>query len=364
MWHDCLMTTSVDQVAIPGASSYVEEWFSSKELNQREDYEFNDSADGLDRFWQWIIAGPQVRVPGPEELQEATKYFRGQTKSWYGFTSSLYRVCKDEVGGKRVFESHLAAAEKAVIAALREEGMGRRMSDGELLMICQHHQVPTRLIDVSTKPLEALFFAVEKEDGTDGRLFIVAPHTTRSRLPQAKGAMRLSRPPLRGEAFRSPEPHPLPWSDVVRGTKQSKDSWSVTVRLVDEEPLDPRMRAQAGKFLVGGVHSAYGGLNMGKVGAEQRPDISSLAINFKPRTSKGNISQSWGASGWTVRIHSSWKSELRNRLASLKRDHGVEDITFDSMYPPVGEIERLGKYVSKQGIERWIYESGAKIGTD
>lgn len=349
------MSEQANPVAVPEQSAFIEDWFSANELNGR--YNFEKSDEGLEEFWEWITAGPQVDVPGPKSLREATKYFRGQTKSWHGFTSSLYRVCKAAVGDERVRESHLAAAEKAVIAALREEGMGRRMSDGELLMICQHHLVPTRLIDVSTKPLEALFFAVEKEDGTDGRLFIVAPHTTRSGLPQAEAEMRLARPSSKPGAARSPEPHPLPWSDVVRGTKQSKENWSVTVRLVDEQPLDPRMRAQAGKFLVGGVHSAYGGLNMPGISAEQRPDISSLAINFKPNTGPRALSQSWGASGWSVRVHASWKPELRSRLSSLKDEHGIEDITFDAMYPPVDEIERLGKHVAKQGVGRWIAEN-------
>ena len=351
-----VVSKKVNPVAVPEHSAFIEDWFSANELNDK--YNFDDSEDGLDKFWRWITAGPQVSVPGPPKIQEATKYFRGQTKSWHGFTSSLYRVCKSAVGDERVRESHLAAAEKAVIAALREEGMGRRMSDGELLMICQHHLVPTRLIDVSTKPLEALFFAVEKEDGTDGRLFIVAPHTTKTELPQAEAEMRLARPALKPGATRSPEPHPLPWSDVVRGRKQSKENWSVTVRLVDEQPLDPRMRAQAGKFLVGGVHSAYGGLNMPGITAAQRPDISSLAINFKPNTGPNKVAGSWGASGWSVRVHASWKPELRDRLSRLKKDHGIEDITFDAMYPPVDEIERLGKHVAKQGVGRWIVENG------
>lgn len=266
-----------------------------------------------------------------------------------------WRVCKAAVGDGRVWEAHLAAAEKAVIDALRDEGMGRRMSDGELLMVCQHHLVPTRLIDVSTKPLEALFFAAEKEDGTDGRLFIVAPHTANSGLPHATSAMRLART---GSGGSSSTPHPLPWSDVVRGTKQSREQWSVTVRLVDEQPLDPRMRAQAGKFLVGGVHATYGGLNMPGISPAQRPDITSLAINFKPNTGPNTISNAWRASGWSVRVHASWKPELRDRLSGLKDDHDIESITFDTMYPPVNEIERLGKHVAKQGVGNWISKNG------
>ncbi|UPW15028.1 FRG domain-containing protein [Gordonia amicalis] len=314
--------------------------------------------------WEWVTSGPGVRVPGRSELVQARKYFRGQTKSWHGFTSSLYRVCKTAVGADvQVDEAHLDAAEREVIKTLREEGMGRRMSDGELLMVCQHHLIPTRLIDVSTKPLEALFFAVEKEDGTDGRLFVVAPHQTGSGLPQSYDPIRLARPELAAGEVRSPEPHPLPWARQLRGKRQSTEKWSIQVRLVSESPLDPRMRAQAGKFLVGGVHRHYSGLRMAypqgyrveDVTNVERPDISSLAINFAPGTGNERLSQAWRASGWTVRIHAAWKAELRDRLSKLKTDCGIEDITFDSIYPPVVEIERLGKHVAKQGVERFIH---------
>lgn len=222
------------QQEVPSKLQYIEEWFSRRELNDK--YSFDRISKERDHFWEWITGGPNVSVPGPKVLKNASKYYRGQTKSWHGFASSLYRLCKQEIGDGQVDEAHLAAAEKAVITALREEDMGRRMTDGELLMICQHHLVPTRLIDVSTKPLEALFFAVEKEDGSDGRLFVVAPHQTGNRLPQSSGRMKLSRSRSGEKADETPE---LPWVNSVRGTRQSKNKWSVQVRLVDGHPRAP-----------------------------------------------------------------------------------------------------------------------------
>lgn len=336
------MSKSTEAVAVPPQFEFIERWFSGAELNGR--YNFDNTTDGLEAFWKWVTARRVVEVPGPAALQKAPKFFRGQTKSWHGFTSSLYRVCKQELKNERIDEYHLAMAERAVIDSLRSEGIGRRMTAGELLMVCQHHLVPTRLIDVSMEPLEALFFATEKEDGTDGRLFVVAPHTDGSGLPNAEPPMRLS-----GASPEAPEDGSpaLPWSSMVRGTRQSKNMWSTEVRLVDEMPLDPRMRAQAGKFLVGGVHRAYGGMNMPGVSAEQRPDISSLAINFHPRVSDGPISSAWGASGWSVRIHAAWKRKLRDRLSGLVSEDSPNGIAHDSMYPPVDQIERLGKYVAK-----------------
>lgn len=47
------------------------------------------------------------------------------------------------------------------------------MSDGELLAVLQHQGCPTRFIDVSRDARVALFFACEKDDRKDGRLFLV-----------------------------------------------------------------------------------------------------------------------------------------------------------------------------------------------
>ena len=82
----------------------------------------------------------------------------------------LYRAVQ---GVGRVTEAKLAKAESAVIREMRHQGLGHRMSDGELLMVLQHHEIPTRLIDFCRSPLPALYFATEEMDGTDGRLFIV-----------------------------------------------------------------------------------------------------------------------------------------------------------------------------------------------
>ena len=351
-----------ERVTVPEEYRAVEDWFSAKELNRKLGFAVDSrggqqggdagqaSDDALNRFWSWITSGPQVQVPGPKALVTAPKYFRGQTKSWHGFTSSLYRVCERVLRDERVSENHLAAAERGVLAAMRKQGMGRRMTDGELLMICQHHQVPTRLIDVSMMPLEALYFAVEKEDGVDGRLFIVAPHCGSDELPNSREPLKLSQ----GQGNVSEGKSPLPWADAVRGVKQAHGGWSNEVRLVDEEPLDPRMRAQAGKFLVGGLHRAYRGLNMPGVDKDDRPKISNLAIHFNPPFSDGKVSQNWRATGWSVRIYAEWKSELRSKLAGLQETHGIENISENSMYPPIGQIGRLGKHVAETGMEATI----------
>lgn len=110
------------------------------------------------------------------------------------------------------------------------------MKDGELLAVLQHHGIPTRLIDVSERPREALFFAVDRDDDIPGRLFII-------RLkPGSEGQHRID---LRANDA-------LEWEGTKRGTKQARGEWTTRVAVDESNPLDPRMRAQRGRFLVGG----------------------------------------------------------------------------------------------------------------
>ena len=52
----------------------------------------------------------------------------------------------------------------------------------------------------------------------------------------------------------------------------------------------------------------------------------------------------WSATGWTLCVSSAWKPELLERLAGEGIDH-------DSMYPPLGEVRRLGLQVARDAAE-------------
>ena len=61
---------------------------------------------------------------------------------------------------------NIRRAEQHVLAAAREWGLGFQggtyMSDLQMLASLQHHGVPTRLIDVTTDPMTALWFACQR----------------------------------------------------------------------------------------------------------------------------------------------------------------------------------------------------------
>lgn len=119
------------------------------------------------------------------------------------------------------------------------------------------------------------------------------------------------------------------------GKLQAQNQWTQTLALVDADPLDPRMRAQRGRFLVGGLNRRSAGRNLYRVPKDEFADVTSLGINFlkQLRTARNAC---WPATGWTTRIPAKWKVRIRERLAD--EQHSVRP---DSMYPPITEVRRL-----------------------
>lgn len=209
------------------------------------------------------------------------------------------------------------------------------MSDGELLAVLQHHGVATRLLDVSKAPAEALFFAVNDHADRDGRLFCFYLH----------GDQDIDSVDLQKAG-------PLPWASVALGKKNAKASWTRRVALADPASLDPRMLAQRGVFLVGGLNKRYAGdsWTYGKkaLSAAEIADVSTIRVNFvKNRVPTPN--ESYAATGWTIRVPSAWKRPLVKRLATVD-----QPITEDSMYPPVTELKRMAARL----LRSWPAEVG------
>ncbi|WP_406326655.1 hypothetical protein [Streptomyces sp. NBC_00203] len=48
-------------------------------------------------------------------------------------------------------------------------------------------------------------------------------------------------------------------ADAAHGQRRAKGEWTQQVAVVAQAPLDPRMQAQRGRFLVGGLNRRYGG---------------------------------------------------------------------------------------------------------
>ena len=320
----------VDRSDVKSASSRAGRYFEAREVNQKIGVTMAGD------LWRWIECGAAQPLKGaPLVLMAGDRvFYRGQCDADFWLTSALYRQCRD--GRGRVTEENLRHVELRVLTAMRREGLGRRMSDGELLTVLQHHGIATRLIDVSEEAFEALYFAVNGSDAVDGRLFIISLHD----LPGGSFDQM---------SFGRDQGQDLPWEGVVVKKNHAAATWTQRVGVVDAQHLDPRMRAQRGRFLVGGLNKRYPGTDMrignDAVPIDERADITTLNINF-PLYQRKVQGKAWRATGWTVRVRREWKAELRRRLEGVN-----EPITADSMYPPLGEVSRLARRVALDALK-------------
>ena len=134
-------------------------------------------------FENWLAHGWGIQVTTPHQLfriishialleQGRTYAWRGQNDASWDLSPSLYRRLAK--GASNVTEKKMRDAEMGIVAEARRWGLGRDLgpsaTDMHMLAVLQHRGVPTRLIDVTSNPMTALWFAVEEhkpdEDGS------------------------------------------------------------------------------------------------------------------------------------------------------------------------------------------------------
>jgi hypothetical protein len=126
-------------------------------------------------FNGWLADGWGIQVSTANQLlnlishiallaKDRTYAWRGQNDSAFSFSSSLYRRLAPPVD--EVKEDLMRKSELEVLEEARLWGLGRNLgasaTDLHMLAVLQHHGVPTRLIDVTSNPMTALWFAIEE----------------------------------------------------------------------------------------------------------------------------------------------------------------------------------------------------------
>jgi hypothetical protein len=94
------------------------------------------------------------------------RWFRGQSDAEWGLWPGVYRpgfTAADE-DDRLMKERHLTQDFRALSAGL----LTSSKNEADLYFLQQHYRMPTRLLDWTTSPLAALYFAVGSESDTDG----------------------------------------------------------------------------------------------------------------------------------------------------------------------------------------------------
>lgn len=369
---------------------FIDKFFSERELVV-EYNEPDNSAEKEAHAWfnqvQEIIAELPTyhhdNVGQPlEDNQSDVWFFRGHKDSSFAFTSTLYRrllnASSDNLSSKNPdeIEEAMLQAELSLLNKARKIGIGRGLTALETLTLLQHHGSPTRLIDVTSDWKVALFFACESDDDRDGRLFLINTDPGRwSKFPKDEDADERRKSPI-WQDYHTHFPYIKQWSD-----KWLASTWPILLPF-----SDPRMIAQRGFFLVGGVPSLQGWTMLetsecphcqkrvcecsdfkvhpraqtiyekqpaqtkSKLFASELRDITSMPIRFGAdlkfleQIAKAKRND-WSAVGYSIRVPKRFKRTLRDIL----RRKGVHN---DSIYPPLRETVRLFEHVVDESLKK------------
>lgn len=118
----------------------------------------------IDEFWNRYIAFAFARkTGGPEKL------FRGVTNKAHKLIPSIGRLTEDNTNGD------IATLENMLIDEFRRLAIAELSdlpkTEFEWLFLAQHYGLPTRLLDWSSNPLVALYFAAERHDDVAGVVY-------------------------------------------------------------------------------------------------------------------------------------------------------------------------------------------------
>lgn len=175
--------------------------------------------------------------------------WRGLANCNYALTSSLHRQLLDE--GASVTEDVLLEREERTLEEARRWGLGveggQLVDDLQLLADLQHFGVPTRLIDVTSNPMTALWFATERivrrQSGHSATGLLVALN-----MPWYNEIATKGRPETVFKTVGSPA---ATLGDLKGGlsTKRRAGLKLETPFVVSSSMPNPRLRAQEGYFI-------------------------------------------------------------------------------------------------------------------
>lgn len=246
--------------------------------------------------------------------------WRGQVDASWALHSSLYR--RLSLTKKfNVIESELADSESNILIDLHRWGLHSHPNRGRLsilnqLAILQHYGAPTRLIDITFNAWVGVFFAVEQKwsngeeafKDADARLFVFD---------------------VTNKIINEDE-HKRLWEDsLVRPWKADRldqEIWTTSAFAWKPPSIDPRIFAQNGAFLIGGVPASTkpGGAKLQfphKPGVNTRWKIdevrASTSVAIRPHVFDPKQGGVIDGALYTFRISAGAKADIRARLKQM-----------------------------------------------
>lgn len=250
----------------------------------------------------------------------STFYWRGQADARWGVHSSLHRALARRAGAPlhTITEDMVIRAEEELVAEGRDwvrPGVGARLTTVDLLARLQHHGVPTRLIDFTSDPLVALYFAVVHEPDQDGRIVVAAA--------QHDLGVQVH------ESFK------IPWA---RRSPVRPSDWDASLfALLDQQDF-LRITRQHGVFIVGGTPTTRphrrgtGGKSLSAIEVRTAMSVPLALHSWAQAEAAQRGTRAKGprvtyASAMTLRIDQAAKAQIR---AALEGGHGI---TMATLFP-------------------------------
>lgn len=246
--------------------------------------------------------------------------WRGQVDASWALHSSLYRRLS-LTKGRNVVEAELSEEESKILVALHRWGLHSHPDRGRLsilnqLAILQHYGAPTRLIDITFNAWVGVFFAVEQKWDNGKEIYADAD----ARL----FAFDVTNKIINEDADMRPWEDSLsrPWKIGVL----DKEKWTTSVFAWKPPSIDPRIFAQNGAFLLGGVPASTkpGGA---KLQFPKAPGVNtwwkidevrtSASVALRPHVFDPKHGGVIDGALYTFRIKHEAKEDIRERLKQM-----------------------------------------------